>query len=128
MDHSSSGLRVYLVLAQAFYYILTGVWPLISITSFQKVTGPKVDLWLVKTVGVLILVIGSTLGVAGIRRKITPEIALLGLGSAAGMATIDFVYVARKRISSVYLLDATAECIIAAGWLLLKPREKSILN
>jgi hypothetical protein len=35
---------------------MTGLWPLVSIGTFQQVTGPKTDLWLVKTVGVLIAV------------------------------------------------------------------------
>jgi hypothetical protein len=36
---------------QAGYYCLTGVWPLLHMASFEAVTGPKVDDWLVKMVG-----------------------------------------------------------------------------
>src|SRR5215213_7149555 len=36
---------------QAIFYIVSGVWPFVSIRSFEAVTGPKVDRWLVKTVG-----------------------------------------------------------------------------
>jgi hypothetical protein len=103
-------------LAQAAYYVLTGVWPLVSIGTFQKVTGPKVDLWLVKTVGVLVAVIGGVLGVAGLRRRAVPEVALLGAASAAGLAAIDVIYVAKKRISPIYLLDALGELILIALW------------
>src|SRR3712207_8811708 len=42
--------------------------------SFQAVTGPKTDLWLVKTVGVLVIAIGSVLCSAGLRRQAAPEI------------------------------------------------------
>ena len=35
----------------------TGIWPLLDIESFQDVTGSKTDLWLVRTVGVLVAVI-----------------------------------------------------------------------
>jgi hypothetical protein len=45
---------VRLAARQGVYYLLTGVWPLPSIGSFQRVTGPKTDLWLVRTVGVLV--------------------------------------------------------------------------
>jgi hypothetical protein len=103
-------------LAQAAYYVTTGIWSLISIGSFQKVTGPKVDLWLVKTVGVLVIGVGATLGLAGYKQRITPEIALLGVSSAAGLAAIDVVYVTKKRISPVYLLDALAEVMLIGLW------------
>jgi 8-oxo-dGTP pyrophosphatase MutT (NUDIX family) len=48
-----------------YFYLLTGIWPLLHIQSFQSVTGPKTDLWLVKTAGVLITVIGAVLMMAG---------------------------------------------------------------
>ena len=87
-----------------------------SLGTFQKVTGPKTDLWLVKTVGVVVGVIGGVLAVAGLRRQTAPEIPLLAAGSAAGLAGIDIVYVAKKRISRIYLLDAAAELLLIAGW------------
>jgi hypothetical protein len=104
--------------AQALYYLVTGLWPLLHIRSFLKVTGPKTDLWLVKTVGVLIGVIGVVLGVAGRQQSARPEIALLALGSAAGLTGIDVVYVARRRISPIYLLDAVAELVLIFGWVI----------
>jgi hypothetical protein len=87
-----------------------------SIRTFQMVTGPKTDLWLVKTVGVLVTAIGAVLGVAGLRRQAALEIALLAVSSAAGLAGIDIVYVARRRISPIYLLDALGQLVLAAWW------------
>jgi len=103
-------------LAQGLYYAATGVWPLVSIGTFQKVTGPKTDLWLVKTVGVLVSVTGVVLMTAGCRRQTAPEIPLLAAGSAAGLAAIDITYVAKKRISPIYLLDVLAEVALIACW------------
>ena len=37
--------------------------------------------------------------------------------SAAGLGLVDVWFVARRRISPVYLLDAGAEALILAGWL-----------
>ena len=105
-----------LALAQAIFYVVTGVWPLVSIRTFEAVTGPKADRWLVKTVGVLVTVIGAVLGLAGWRRRTTPEVALLATGSAMGLAGIDIVYVAKRRISPIYLLDAMVELALAAAW------------
>lgn len=105
-------------LAQAIYYLISGIWPVVEIRSFQALTGPKVDLWLVKTVGLLVAVVGAALGVAGARRRITLETAMVAMGTSAGLAAIDAVYVARRRISLVYLLDAAGELLMLAGWLL----------
>ena len=101
---------------QGAFYVATGVWPFVSMRSFEAVTGPKPEPWLVKTVGGLISVVGGVLASAGLQRRVTRELAWLGAGSAAVLAGIDLWYVGRRRISPVYLLDAAAEAIIAAGW------------
>ena len=117
-------LAEYLSLAQSAFYVITGIWPILHMGSFQKVTGPKTDLWLVKTAGTLITVIGGVIGLAGYRRRVTPEIGLLAAGCAAGLGAIDVVYVAKKRISPIYLLDALAEAGLITLWALVWPEEK----
>jgi len=119
MAHGSraSSLRASIAYAQGGYFLLTGLWPLLSIKTFQLVTGPKTDLWLVKTVGVVVAAIGATLIMAGSRRQQAPEIPLLGISSAAALGGIDLVYVAKGRIARVYLLDALAEAGLIACWL-----------
>src|SRR5438270_10614638 len=105
-----------LAIGQGIYFAATGVWPLIDMRSFEAVTGPKVDKWLVRTVGVLVAAIGGTLISAGARRMVTAEIAGLAVGSAAGLAAIDIVYAAKGRISRIYLADAAAEAALIAAW------------
>lgn len=118
-DHQD--LEANLALAQGLYYASTGVWALADSQSFQAVTGPKVDVWLVKTVGVLVTAIGGALGCAGWSRRVTPEVRLLAVGSALGLAGIDVVYVAKGRISRIYLLDAAVELGLAAAWAAASP-------
>jgi hypothetical protein len=55
------------------YYVVIGIWPLISMRTFERVTGPKLDKWLVKTVGILVTVAGTTLLVGMARRNVTPD-------------------------------------------------------
>ncbi len=112
-------------IGQGVFYLVTGIWPLVSIGSFQAVTGPKTDLWLVKTVGVLITVVGGVLTMAGIRRQVTAEVQALAIGSAMVFAAIDTVYVARRRISPIYLLDAVAEICLTVLWLFIGIRRRS---
>lgn len=107
--------RVWLL--QGVYYLVSGIWPLVGIRSFQALTGPKTDRWLVKTVAVLVTVIGAVLVIAGARRRLTPEVVVLAVGSGAGLAAIDVNNVARGRIAPVYLLDALAHALILGGWL-----------
>jgi len=106
-----------LALGQGLYYFLTGLWPLVGMRSFEAVTGPKTDRWLVKTVGVLVSVIGGVLMVAGWRRRVEPEPALLAAASAAGLGAIDTVYPLRGRIAKIYLLDAVVEVALVTAWM-----------
>lgn len=106
----------WLALAQGAYFALTGIWPLVSIRTFMRVTGPKTDIWLVKTVGVIVLAVGAVLLVAGARRAVTPEIYLLAVATAGGLAGIDVYYVAKRTIDKVYLADAAAETALIALW------------
>ena len=123
---AGNGLDALVSLAQGIFYLVTGVWPLVSIRTFEMVTGPKTDRWLVKTAGVLITAVGAALTLAGARRAVTRETRVLAVGSALGLTGIDVVYVRRGRISKVYLLDAIAELILVGGWLLawLRGRER----
>jgi hypothetical protein len=114
---ASRDYEALLLFLQGAYFAATGVWSLVAIGLFQRVTGPKTDIWLVKTVGVLVSVIGAVLMLAGGRERPTLELRALAVGSAAGLAAIDVVYVAKRRIRSVYLLDALAEAILVGALL-----------
>ena len=106
-----------IALGQGLYWFITGIWPLLHMPSFLFVTGPKTDLWLVRTVAVLISVIGLVLLLAGLRRRVTGEIMLLGVAGAAGLAFIDVFYALHDVIRDIYLADAAGEAVIIALWL-----------
>lgn len=119
-----SALAARLALAQSAFYVATGLWPIFSPKSFQVVTGPKVDVWLVKTMGAMITAVGCALGAAGARGRVTPEIRLLAALSAAGLGGADVIYALKGRISRVYLLDAAVEAALIAGWALVEREER----
>lgn len=108
-----------LSLVQGIYYAITGIWPILHIRSFEAITGPKKERWLVKTVGALVGILGGVLIKAGIRDRPSDDLALTAAASAAALAAVDVVYTARNRISPVYLLDAAAELVLVAGWILV---------
>jgi hypothetical protein len=97
---------------QAIYYLTTGVWPIISMRTFEAVTGPKQDGWLVRMVGLLAAVIGAAL----LRSSPRPDPAL-AIGAPLAFAAVDMTYVARGGISRVYLGDAVVELAFAAAHL-----------
>ncbi len=96
-----------------------GVWPIVHIQSFMAVTGPKTDLWLVKTVGVLITAIGLGLIHSAKQNAVTRSVAIIGATSAGFLAVIDVIYVLNNTISQVYLADAAIEVMIVIAWIML---------
>ena len=109
----------YLVaLIQGIYFFVSGIWPILSMGTFLKVTGPKTDLWLVKTVGIILAVIGAVLISAQLNAEINPSIIILAIGSALSLAIVEFVYVAKRVISPIYLADAIIELIFIGWWIL----------
>ena len=105
----------FFLIAQAAVYVSTGLWSLVSRPTFERVTGPKTDYWLVRMVGLLALVIGLSL-LAGARQAVvTSPVWLLAIGSAAAFAAIDLSYALPRRISRVYLADAALEIALVVG-------------
>jgi hypothetical protein len=110
---------------QGSYYVATGLWPLLDMASFEAVSGPKTDDWLVKTVGVLVTVIGSVLLYAGLKSQLGGPIRVLAIASAAGLAAIDFFYAMRGVIWPIYMLDGVGEVVLIALWLLAISRDRA---
>lgn len=100
---------------QGIYYVVTGIWPVVSMGTFEKITGKKTDVWLVKMVALLVIVIGVVILVG----HTDATVKLLAILSAISFIVIDLIYSIRKVISKVYLLDAAAQSALIAGWLLL---------
>ena len=103
------------------YYLITGIWPLVSMRTFEAVTGRKTDGWLVRMVGLLAAVIGTTL----LRRRGRPGAAdrTLPVGAALAFAAVDVTYAAKRVISPIYLGDAALELLLVGAWLAEGPRE-----
>lgn len=102
----------------AAFYIGTGIWPILHRRSFEAVTGPKTDWWLVQTVGALVTAIGVTLW----RAENEADAQTLAVSSAAALTAIDLYYTKRKVIRPVYRLDALAEIFLALAWILDKKK------
>jgi hypothetical protein len=98
-------------LVQGAFFLTTGLWPVAHYRSFERLTGAKSDDWLVKTTGGILAAIGLTL------LSTRSSGRTLGMSTAAALAAADVVYVAKGRISAVYLIDAAVEAVLCALWL-----------
>lgn len=101
---------------QGAYFAITGLWPILHYPSFEKISGPKTDVWLVKTVGALITVIALLILLAAIRRDTHTSTIIAAVGSAFALLMVDVIYVAKKVIRPVYLADAAIELALIVIW------------
>jgi hypothetical protein len=116
-----SGWHTRVVAAQAAYYAATGVWPIFHLRSFEAVTGPKVDDWLVHMVGLLAAAIGASLGTAVLRGETqAAAVGTLAMTSAFAFAAIDLWYGLSGRISPIYLGDAAVQVGLMLALLLTR--------
>ena len=103
---------------QGVFYVVSGIWPLLSPRTFQIVTGFKADFWLAQTVGAMLALSGVVLFLAARAGRITSEIALLGGGLAAVLCVVDIGCVAAPRTTPAYWVDAVVECGLVVAWVI----------
>jgi hypothetical protein len=103
------------------YYVVTGVWPLVNMASFEWVTGSKRDKWLVQTVAVLVTAIGAT-QLRGADGAPPDGLRQLSVTAALGLAAIELYHWQKGTISVAYALDAIGQLALAGAWLLNEPQ------
>ena len=120
-------LYKYALLVQGMYVLLTAVWALVDIQSFMFITGPKTDVWLVRTVAVLLICI-SLFFLLSSKKSEEPRVTLTALVFSFGLAYIDFYYTLNNTIRWVYALDGIVESMFGLLWLyfLFSPCKGSI--
>jgi hypothetical protein len=96
---------------QGWFYLITGLWPVFHMKSFENISGRKTDHWLVKMVGLLL----AASGMCFLLYSQDEGMKVLGILEAGALIGIDVFYVVRARIARVYLLDAVAEAFLILG-------------
>jgi len=103
----------YVILFQGLYYFVTAVWPLVHLSSFEKVTGEKKEDWLVYTVSLMILSSSLVFLYASITAStISNEVFILALITAFSLGFISIYFPLRGVIRKVYLGDGAVEILI----------------
>ena len=101
--------------AQGTYYLGTGPTAIAFPRTFQAITGPKRDMWLAKTMGGLITVIGAALLEGTRATEPSNELKFLAAGSALVLGASDLIYGGQGRNTRVYYLDAAAQAALLAA-------------
>lgn len=109
--------RTHVAAAQGALFIVSGLWPVVHLKSFEAATGPKREGWLVKALGLVLASVGAGLALAATRRRVSDEAALVGALSSTALAAIDLRYAGTHRISRVYFVDALLHACSVVGWL-----------
>jgi len=118
-------------LIQAAYFFVTAVWPLIDITSFLAVTGYKREVWLVKTVGVLLLPYCLILLHLAFSDKKNFIMAIAIILCCLSLAIVEIYYYFKGVIKWVYCIDGGLQLVFMSYWILhiiLKKRSYSSIE
>ena len=83
----------------------------------MEVTGYKTDVWLVKTVGALLVPVALTMLFFVMVKTDNRPVALLAGTTAIAFITIDMYYALGDVIPDIYLADAGIELLFLLSWI-----------
>ena len=104
---------------QGASYLGFAAWLLARPRQYRDRHGIETSDWVLRAHGTWMAVSGATLLTAAIRGRATqPEVRLLGLGSAAGLAVNDALGAVRRDVAPIYYSDLAWESALSASWLM----------
>jgi hypothetical protein len=108
-----------LEILQGVYYVVSGLWPVVHASSYQHYTGGHdlTDLWLLRTLGAVLAVVGLSLLWAVRRRSVAPEAVIMAGGVAAVLAIMDMANIAVKAYPPIYCIDCLIQVGFLFGWI-----------
>ena len=98
------------LLVQAAYYLIGGMWPVAHVRSFEAVTGPKPDRFVVESAGMLFSAAGLALAAAAATGR---DRSSRVLSAALPAASATMAYRHRADIRRTYHADAAAQALLA---------------
>jgi hypothetical protein len=116
--NSTSRFHILLAKGQGAYDLFGGFWPLLHMQSFEAVTGPKDDSWLVRTVAGILVVVGAVLVRDAFRGHVAQGVRFIAAGVSAVLAIVALVSSLAGFISWLYFFDGLIHLAFAMAWLL----------
>ncbi|HET9624594.1 MAG TPA: FAD-dependent oxidoreductase [Kofleriaceae bacterium] len=102
-------------LAQGAYYVASGLWPVVSLRSYEALAGRERHGWFVRAVGGAVAAIGAAL----LRDDTTTprRTRRIGIAAALALGAASLGIALNRRKKAVYLVDAAVQAGFAAAWL-----------
>jgi hypothetical protein len=110
-----------LFLIQCSYFFTMALWPIVDIESVVAITGPRTDIWLVKTVASLQMAISLTMALCIFIRPDRRLTFPLGIITALAFILVDLYSVMTGVTLKIYLADAAIEFCFLMNWLATIP-------
>ena len=118
----------FVLIFQGLYYSITGLWAIVSLDSFSRITKHYGDAFEMHSIAALALVIGLFFIWSSTKESLQRPAGFLALGSAVAIIIPELIYLPRIDNPILFWLDF-AEEIIVAGILILvltnKPTRKN---
>ena len=106
-----------LLIVQAVYYLLTGLWPLLHLNSFLSITGSGADLWRSQPINLLILCVGLVLLRGSAEKSSKPATNILSVAAAFVLLIIDLYFPFSGVVSKLYVVDGILQFSCLVLWL-----------
>ncbi len=91
--------------------------------SFEAVTGPKVDEFLVRSIALILLLTSAVLFSQLRRKELEHSGVIMALGISLILGSVAIISAALGYIRAVYFLDGSMHVLFAIGWLSLLLRD-----
>lgn len=108
-----------LAMVQGMYDLLGGLWPLLHLQSFEQVTGPKSDDWLVRSVAGILVVVGIGLLYDASHHRLAAGMRRTAAGISLVLALVALISSTAGWVSWLYFIDGLAHASFFLGWVVL---------
>lgn len=109
--------------AHGAYYLFAGAWPLVHMDSFEAVTGPKPDEFLVRTVGLILLMTGTIL-LSQRRAPWERSAVFAAMGTALILGCVAVVSASGGWVWKVFFAEGAMHLLFATAWIVQLTRDQ----
>lgn len=111
-------LTRYLRNVHGVYLLIGGAWPLLHLRSFEAITGPKSDDFLVRSVALLLLLAGSIL-LAQRKAPFERSAVQMAMGTSFSLGCVAVISALGGWIWKIYLIDGAIHLLFVLAWTVL---------
>lgn len=100
----------------AAFFLIGGLWPLVDMQSFESVTGPRSDHWLVRSLAGMLIIVGAALIWSVQRGHIDHSMRGVAAGSSGMLALVALISGMNGPVDPVSVIGASLHGVLALCW------------